>query len=138
MGVFLAIAFDAASPDGGWLSISTSASLLLAMLTSLGLWLLGRRQARFAAATAGGRSTPGLAEGVARRLAWGFRRLPIVPVPAPVTLLLPRSSIRPPSPDRRRFPGRSPDPAALSSPLRAPPGTDPDPTRPPHGPDAQA
>src|SRR4051794_22988555 len=138
MGVFLAIAFDAASSDGGWLSFSSSASLFLATLTSVGLWLLGRRQAQFAAVTAGGRPTPSLAEGVARRLAWGLRRLPVAPSPAPVTLLLPRSSIRPPSPDRRRFPGRSPDPAALSSPLRAPPGPDPDPTRPPHGPNPRA
>ena len=105
MGVFLAIALDAASPDGGWASFSSSASLLLATLTSLGLWLLGRRQARFASETVRGRSTPGVAEGVARRLAWGFRRLPMVPVPAPVTLLLPRSSIRPPLPRPQAIPG---------------------------------
>ena len=136
MGVILAIAFDAASsPDGGWAaSVQSSASLFLATLTSLGLWLVGRRQARFAAAAAGGRKSPGFAEGVASRLAWRLRRLPVDLSPAPVTLLLPQSSARPPSPDRRRFPGRSPDPAALSSPLRAPPGPDPDSTRPPHGP----
>jgi hypothetical protein len=139
MGVILAIAFDAASSlDGGWASsIESSASLFLATLTSLGLWLVGRRQARFAAAAAGGRRTPGLVEGVAHRLAWHLRRLPVELSPSPVTVLLPQSSARPLAPDRRRFPGRTPDPAALSSPLRAPPGPDPDSARPPRGPAAR-
>jgi hypothetical protein len=134
MGVILAIAFDAASPEGGWASLTPSASLFLATLTSVGLWLLGRRQAHFAAVAAGGHPTRGFAEGVAHRLAWRLRRLPVPPAAAPGTLLLPRSSARSLSPDRRRFPARSPDPAALSSPLRAPPGPDPDSARPSHGP----
>lgn len=135
MGVILAIAFDVASPDRGWASLGSSMSLFLAALTSLGLWLLGRRQVHFAAAAAGGRPTPGFAAGVAQRLAWRLRLFPAAPSPAAAILLLPQR-LRPLSPDRGRRARPSPGPAALSSPLRAPPERDPDSTRPLHAPGA--
>ena len=137
MGVFLAIAFDAAAPLDGWASAGSSASLCLAMLTSLGLWLLGRRQAHDAAAPAGGRPVPGFAERVGHRLAWRLRMWPAAPSRAAAALVLSRSP-RPLAPDRGPGPRRSWDPAALSAPLRAPPGPDPDPTRPPRAPTAAA
>src|SRR2546428_8886832 len=75
MGVILAIAFGAASSNGGWASLGAPASLLLATLTALGLWLWGRQRAPFAADTAGGgdSSTPDLVQRLAPGLAWRLR-----------------------------------------------------------------
>ena len=132
MGLILAIAYGAASRSGGWASLGAPASLLLAMLTALGLWLGGRQRAQFAADTAGGgySSTPDLVRRLAPGLAWRLRLRPEALSPA-AALVPPRSSAGSLPPGRRWARPPLPDPAASSS-LPAPPGADPDAQQPPH------
>src|SRR5437867_13334622 len=107
MGVILAIAYDAASGNGGGVSPGLSALLLLATLASVGRWRRGSRRRPVAVACHPGRLS---------------RLWPEAPAAAAG---VPRSPDHALPPDRTRDRPREPDPAASSSPRGAPPGLRP-------------
>ena len=121
MGVILAIALDLATADGGWASVEPAASLMLATLAALGLWLRGRARDCHAAGAAGGDASPGFARALVPAAAWRRGLLLAAPSPAPATPVLLEAPDVVPSPDLLRARPSRPSPAASSSPLRAPP-----------------